>query len=348
MYDLKLSKINLKQNSEVEEVEKFLESFNLILDKDVDYTVVLRNNVDKIVATCSKAKTVFKCFAVSSDLQGEGVTSTLITDLIDRSFNEGIYHNFIFTKPQNIDIFSSLNFKLVQKVEKVALLERGIYHIETVLKDIIDKYSIDLNKKRASIVMNCNPFTKGHRYLIEKAALDFEEVLVFIVQEDKSLFPFKERYELVKKGVEDLQNVKVIPGTEYIISSATFPSYFLRKEDERLRQYTKLDASVFGKYFCRELNIRTRLLGEEPYCKVTRAYNVALKEVLKDYEVKVIELKRKEFMGEAITASKVRDYIKKDRMKELEGLVPKVTFAFLNTKRGKEIVENIKKSNSPH
>lgn len=348
MYDLKLSKINLRKEEERKEVEEFLNSFGLILDKDVDYTLVLRNNVDKIVATCSKAKNVFKCFAVSPNLQGEGVSSTLITNLIDKSFEQGIYHNFIFTKPKNIDIFSSLNFNTVTKVEEVALLERGIYDIKSTLKNIIKKYDIYVNKKRAAIVMNCNPFTKGHRYLIEKAARESEEVLVFIVEEDKSLFPFKERYGLVKKGVEDLKNVKVIPGTEYIISSATFPSYFLRKEDERLKGYTKLDANIFGEYFCKELNINKRFVGKEPYCNVTRTYNATLKEVLEHYGVEVTEIKRKEFSGEAISASKVRDFIKKDKMDELKNLIPEVTFEFLNTEKGKEIMEKIKKSNSPH
>lgn len=348
MYDLKLSKINLRKEESKKEVGEFLNNFNLILDKDVDYTLVLRNNVDKIVATCSKAKNVFKCFAVSPDLQGQGVTSTLITNLIDKCFEQGIYHNFIFTKPKNIDIFSSLNFNTIMKIDEVALLERGIYDINAKLKNIIDKYELNVNKKRASIVMNCNPFTKGHRYLIEKAAMENQEVLVFIVEEDKSLFPFKERYQLVKRAVEDLKNVKVIPATEYIISSATFPSYFLRKEDERLKVYTNLDANIFGKYFCKALNINKRYVGEEPYCNVTRAYNSTLKQVLTNYGVEVIEIKRKEFNKEAISASKVRELIRQSKIDELKNLIPEETFKFLNTEKGKEIMEKIKISSSPH
>lgn len=346
MYGFNTEWVNLKNRIEKEEVERFLEGFHLILDHDVDHTIVIREGLS-IIATCSKAKNVLKCFAVKEAYRGEGITATLISALIDKLFSQGIYHSFIFTKPSAAHVFSSLNFKLLHQNADVALLENGISDIHHALEDMKKKFELG-SAEKAALVMNCNPFTLGHRYLIEEAAKANPEVLVFIVEEDRSLFPFKTRYDLVREGVSDLKNVKVIPGGEYIISSATFPSYFLREEGERLRAYVELDASIFGKYFCKHLNITKRYVGEEPYCKVTEAYNTALKHVLPSYGVEVHEVRRKAFEDRAISASRVRDLIRAGELQSLKNLLPDVTLAFLQTSLGREIVEKIKTSHSPH
>lgn len=347
MYEYCIEEINLNDTEQKTEVERFLKSFNLILDKDVDYTIVLKSE-DKIFATCSKAENVLKCFAVSEQLRGEGFSSILINKLIDKCFEEGIYHSFIFTKPENIQIFSSLNFKLITTVDKASILEYGITDISKYFKKLTDKYNVDTKAEKTSLVMNCNPFTLGHQFLIEKASSENDEVVVFIVEEDRSLFPFEVRLKLVKEGTKHLENVKIIPGGEYIISSATFPSYFLRQEDERLTTFTELDSDIFGKYHCKALNITKRYVGDEPYCKVTACYNKILKSTLKKYNVQLVEIKRKDIAGCIVSASKVRDLIKLDNLKEVKKFVPKCTWDFLNSTQGKEIVEIIKQSSSPH
>ena len=347
MYEINVERVNLRDEYRVKEVKQFLQTFDLELDDNVDYTIVVRQN-NEIKATCSKSKNVFKCFAVSDDLRGEGVSAILMGAVSDKLFEEGIYHSFIFTKIRNIQIFESLGYKLIHEVENVALLESGIYDIKKYLEDIQVKYNIDRTTKKAALVMNCNPFTLGHKYLIEEAAEDFKEVLVFVVEEDKSSFPFNYRYAMVKEGVSHLPSVQVIRGGEYIISEATFPSYFLRKEDERLKAYTTLDASIFGRYFCKTLNITKRYIGEEPYCKVTSSYNDSLKEILPRYGVQVVEVKRKDFKGDIISASKVRKLIREGKVSEIKHIVPVSTWEFLNTKEGKEIMGKIKLSDSPH
>lgn len=348
MYDLKLQKINLKNEEEKNEVYKFLESFGLMLDKDVDYTVVFRDGNNVIKATCSKAKNIFKCFAISEDIRGENITSSLISNLVDRLFEEGIYHSFLFTKPDKVKIFTSLNFNLIYKEENAALLEYGIYNINKALDKMIAKYEIDVTTEKGALVMNCNPFTNGHRYLVEEASKKCSEVIVFVVEEDKSLFPFKDRYSMVKEGLSDFKNVKVIPGSEYIISSATFPSYFIRKEDKRLKSYENIDCNIFGEYFCKKLNIIKRFVGEEPYCNVTNTYNNTLKKVMPKYGVELMEIERKCYEGNYISASKVRELIKNNQMDQVKNIVPEVTWKFLNSNKGKEIREKIQKSNSPH
>lgn len=346
MYGLEVQRLNLNSKEDKSELERFLNKFDLGLDNDIDYSLVIKEQ-GEIKATCSKAKNILKCFAVDEALRGEGITSTLITSLIDRLFEEGIYHSFIFTKPKNISIFSSLGFKTVYQVKDVALLENGMYNINTYIEKMINKYNISINEK-ASLVMNCNPFTLGHKYLIEKASEENEEVLVFILEENKSLFPFDIRYKLVKEGTAHLKNVKVIPGGEYIISSATFPSYFLREEGEKLKAYTELDAGIFAEYFCKKLNIKTRYVGTEPYCTVTNAYNETLGETLNESGIELRVIQRKIYKEHAISASEVRDYIRQNRMHELKDILPDVTWNFLNSDDAKEIIEKIKSSNTPH
>jgi [citrate (pro-3S)-lyase] ligase len=348
MYDLKLLKVNLKSQDEKKEICKFLESFGLILDLDVDYSIVLKDLNGNIKATCSKAKNILKCFAISEDLRGENVTSSLISNLIDKLFEEGIFHCFIFTKPDKIKIFTALNFKLLYEVADAALLEYGIYNINKALKDMRNKYGINSNTSKGALVMNCNPFTKGHRYLIEEAAKSCEEVLLFIVEEDRSLFPFKDRYTIVKEGVKDLKNVIVIPGGEYIISSVTFPSYFIRREEERMKAYESIDCGIFAKYFSDKFNIIKRFVGQEPYCNVTNSYNQTLKSLLPKYGVELIEIERRQHDKYYISASIVRELIKANQLEKVKNIVPEVTWNFLNSESGKEIIERIKSSNSPH
>lgn len=345
MLDLKQEVINIKDDNEKAEVERFLNLYKLTLDKDVDYTLVLRQR-GEIVATCSKAGRVLKCFAVKEELRGEGVASLLVTSLIDVLFDQGIYHCFVFTKPESTKIFTSLNFKLLAMGEKAALLENGLYTIDRYIRSLRDKSGIIPGA--AALVMNCNPFTLGHRYLIEKAAVENSQVVVFVVEEDKSLFPFIDRIELVKQGISHLDNVLVIPGGEYIISSATFPSYFIRERGEISKAFAQIDAEIFGKYFCRELGIKRRYIGMEPYCETTNCYNEILKTTLPKYGVEVVEIPRCIEGGKPISASSVRQLIKEGKLQEAAALIPLSTLNFLNTVRGKEIMERIKSSSAPH
>jgi [citrate (pro-3S)-lyase] ligase len=344
---LNIDKINFSNLKEVEEVQEFLKRFELQYDSSVDYTIVAREGA-KVVATASKGKNIVKCFAIDNQYQGEGLSTQLLTNLINKMFDEGYFHSLIFTKLSNKELFRGMGYKEVAHTDKVILMEMGNKSIKKTLEKIIKKYDIDTNKKRAMIVMNCNPFTLGHQYLIEKVANENDEVLVFIVEEDRSSFPFKVRYELVQKGTAHLKNVKVIPGTEYIISSATFPNYFLRKEDDSLIEYTKLDASVCGEQFGKILNINRRYVGDEPFCKVTNLYNNALKEILPQYGIEVIIVPRKEIENIAVSASKVRELLKEENYEEIKKIVPPTTYEFLISPQGKEIGEKLKASNSPH
>lgn len=339
-------KINLRSKLEVKRVETFLKGFDLKYE-DVDYTLIIEED-GEIIATCSKKNNIVKCFAVSQEHQGQGISNILITDITNRLFEEGIYHNFIFTKPSNNFLFEGLGYKVIVDTDKVSLLETGNKNITSELKKLKKDYNLNDNENYVALIMNCNPFTLGHKYIVEKAAKENKNVIIFVVEEDKSSFPFKVRFKLIKEGVNEFENVIVIPGGNYIISSATFPNYFLRKDDDILKEYTKIDGNVFGKYFCKELNINKRYVGSEPYCNVTNTYNETLKKVLPKYGVEVQVVERCEIDNRAISASRVRDLLKEDKMEEVKELVSQTTYEFLKSEPGKEIIERLKGTNLPH
>jgi [citrate (pro-3S)-lyase] ligase len=346
MYNnIEITGIDLNSSNRIE-LERFLSSFNLTLDKDVQYSAVARKN-EKIVGTCSFAGKVLKCFAVSEEFQGEGIASKLITHVTNVLFDKGVFETFIFTKPKNRGIFEGASYKEVYSTEEVALLEGGMANVRKYVESMFKKSGLE-NGKKAALVMNCNPFTLGHRYLIERAAGENEEVVVFIVEENRSAFPFDVRIDLVKRGLENLKNVTVIPGGNYIISSATFPSYFLRQEDERLSAYTKLDAGIFGKYIAPVFNVTKRYVGTEPYCKVTNRYNEALESVLPSFNIEVEKIERLNTLDKAISASDVRSLIKEDKWEKIKLLTPPTTYNYLISEKAKPIIEKIKRSDSPH
>lgn len=184
-------------------------------------------------------------------------------------------------------------------------------------------------KNVGSIVMNANPFTKGHMYLIDKALDMVDYLFVFIVEEDKSEFSFDERYEIVTRNLRRFKNVCVLPSGKYIISSMTFAAYF-EKEDLQDRYVNpSYDVRLFGDVIAPALNITKRFVGSEPIDKVTRQYNLAMKMILPEYGVDVVEIPRLETDGEVISASKVRKIIGEHNYDGLEKYLTNKTLEYL-------------------
>lgn len=180
-----------------------------------------------------------------------------------------------------------------------------------------------------SIVMNCNPFTLGHRYLIEQAAKKVDFLIIFVVQEDKSFFPFEDRIDLVDKGTEDIPNVAVTESGMFIISSLTFTEYFNKAEIQDRIIDSSLDVTLFAKEIAPAMHISVRFVGEEPFDRVTRQYNDTLKTILPQYGIRLEELPRVEYEGEAISASRVRKLMEQHQWDMIKDLVPKTTFEYL-------------------
>jgi cytidyltransferase-like protein len=183
-----------------------------------------------------------------------------------------------------------------------------------------------------AIVMNCNPFTKGHRYLIEQALEMVGHLIIFVVEEDKSLFSFQERFAMVREGTRDLENVTVVPSGNFILSQLTFPEYFLKIEDEDMTDNAEYDITLFAEAIAPKLHITFRFVGEEREDEVTAAYNSAMKKILPEHGIQLVEILRKTLEGRentAISASLVRRRLEQESIEELADLLPESTVRVL-------------------
>ncbi len=180
-----------------------------------------------------------------------------------------------------------------------------------------------------AIVMNCNPFTLGHRYLVEYAAAQVVKLYVFVVEEDKSEFPFADRFELVKLGVKDIANVEVIPSGKFIISQQTFSGYFNKAQLQDVAVDSSEDVEIFATEIAPTLGITIRFAGEEPTDNVTRQYNDTMKNILPRHGIEFREIPRKTSGDEIISASTVRAALKIGDFDKIKQLVPETTYLYL-------------------
>ncbi|MDF2698792.1 MAG: citC [Haloplasmataceae bacterium] len=322
-----VEEVSIKNEKQVNYIIQFLKKFNLEYENDIDYTIAVYDK-DKLIGTASKHQNVLKCFAVNEDYQGLGIVNTLVKTIEDQMFKQGIYHFFIYTICCNKEKFQSLGYSEIISAHNITLLEHGIHQINSYLNNLKIKYNISQNPK-ACIIMNANPFTLGHRYLIERASRENDEVIVFVVSEDQSKFPFSVRFHLVSIGVKDLTNVKVIETGPYLISNATFPTYFLKQKTDVVELQTKLDCEIFLKYYKEIFNINVRYVGNEPYCEVTNTYNQVMSDLLPKNGICVKVINRIEVNKQIISASKVRENLENHNFEQLRLLVPDVTYNYL-------------------
>ena len=347
-YEFTIEKIHLSSMKEKKELEDFLSLHQLKLDQDIDLSIAIRRIQDrKIVGTASAAGKVLKDFAVLPDYQGEGLTNRLISELIHDQTERGFKNLFVFTKPENSHFFESLGFStLVSIPSEVVLLENSSTRFKSYIEDLKKKKTE--GQRIGSIVMNCNPFTLGHRYLIEKASEACDVLHLFIVWENASLFPNEVRFKLVQEGIKDLKNIILHKGEDYIISKATFPTYFIKSAEKILQTHARLDLTIFSKYIAPALGINKRFVGTEPLCPATHTYNETMKQVLPQLGIAVDEIPRIEKNNEAISASRVRELIRSNHLEKSKDLLPSSTWNYLHTVEAQPIIEKIKQTSTRH
>lgn len=196
-------------------------------------------------------------------------------------------------------------------------------------KILIEFYEQMFSVRMGAVVMNCNPFTLGHRYLIEQALTQCDYLAIFVVQEDQSVFPFEDRIHLVDLCTSDLDNVVVIPSGNFIISSLTFSEYFNKSEMQERVIDSSLDVTIFAREIAPCLHITKRFAGEEPFDAVTNQYNETMKRILPEYGIEFVEIPRKKFGEDVISASYVRTLLEKKDFESIRPLVPAPVFDYL-------------------
>lgn len=282
---------------------------------------------DQLVATGSFQANVLKYIAVAPDYHDGKLFNLIISNLINELAQQQIFHLFVFTKPRYQASFEFVGFKLLAKTDMAVLLETGVPNIADYLTQIPQSQN-QATLRVSAIVMNANPFTKGHRYLVEQAAQASDLVYVFVVKQDVSLFKTAERLQLVQAGVADLANVKVVSGEDYMVSYATFPAYFIPNTADIVRYQTTMDATLFKQQIAQPLHITTRFLGAEPFSKTTALYNQALQQILPP-EVQVKILPRLTTATKVISATQVRRAIQQNKIETIQDFVPQTTYRFI-------------------
>ena len=301
---------------------EFLQRTGLEPDLQTDSTVLIFEG-EQLIAAGSRMGNLLKCIAVDESYQGMGLTATLVTHLRQDAFAAGHKHLFLYTKPKNLLQFSSLFFYPVAQTDDVLLMENE----PTGIQNFMDMLPVSHSGGNiGGLVMNCNPFTLGHRYLIETAAKECDWVYVFILSEEQPPFPAADRLLLAQEGTRDLPNVTVLPSGPYLLSAATFPTYFLPDRESAGQIQCLLDIAVFEKYFIPKFGITTRYVGSEPLSPMTKQYNEALH---KNLSIPLREVPRKEADNSPISASKVRSLLQAGQIDAIKTLVPESTFQYL-------------------
>lgn len=348
-----ISEAPLSLNSVRRRVEAFLAANGLRLAPLDRYVVVTRDeDGDEILAGGGLDGNVIKCVAVSESARSEGLMNILVSRLIAIAREEGRDSVKAFTKPENEGIFKSLGFALIASSPNAILMENGRGGLPEYKKYLA---SLARPGRNGAIVMNANPFTKGHRYLVEQAASLVDNLYVIVVREDRSRFPYAERKAMIEAGCAGLDNVVVCEGSDYAISAATFPTYFLKKLDDATDTQIALDLDLFVNHIAKPLGVTVRFAGSEPEDALTRRYNELMAEILPGTSVAVVrqdhqpdpelvegsavrqarrpidfvEIPRLEQNGNPISATSLRRALDKGNLKEAMEYIPKSTVPYL-------------------
>ena len=325
------------------QIEMFLQTNGLRYD-DVDYyAAIVDESSDEMIAGGGLKGSVIKCVAVADGHKGEAVANVIVSHLIAKANAEGCQCVKLYTKPNNRQLFESLSFRLIAESPNAILMETGVGGIEKYSEELRVKSEelgvkseelkndesvvSNVRKPIGVIVMNANPFTLGHRFLVEQSSELVERLYVVVVREDCSMFSYNERKAMVSQGVRDIGNVVVVDGSDYAVSAATFPTYFLKQLSDATDTQIILDLDLYRRRIAPALGATIRFFGSEPTDPPTRRYNELMHQQLGEEHVH--EIQRKQQEGSAISASRVRKAMMEGCLWDAIQLVPPTTIPYI-------------------
>ncbi len=301
------------------EMQRLLRDASLRLEAPPRETIILYDE-ERAVATASRDGDVLRYIAVDACAEGEGACALMVSALTASALKDGITELMLLTKPANKGLFASLGFYPVVATEEAVLMENA--------KDGLGNYLSSLPRGEGTvgaIVMNANPFTLGHLYLCEQAAARCDFLYVFVLSEERSRFSAQDRLAMAKAATAHIPKLVVCSGSRYMISSATFPMYFIKEENRAAQVRADLDVLLFAQKIAPALGITKRFVGSEPFCPVTAQYNARLGELLPAHGIELITIPRKN----EISASAVRAYMDAGETEKARALVPPVSYGYI-------------------
>ncbi|MBR4774674.1 MAG: triphosphoribosyl-dephospho-CoA synthase [Bacteroidales bacterium] len=356
------------------EVEAFLQANGLRMEA-LDAYYAIRDSSGAIVAGAGLSGEVVKCVAVSSAVRSEGLLTPLVSRIV--SSRPGACLK-VFTKPSYQAIFESLGFHLIASAPLAVLLEngRGLEEYCSYLR------SVTVPGRTGVVVMNANPFTLGHQYLLSQALKQVDHLYVIPVLEDVSAFPYAERVSMIRAfaasaGLAAEENyfscggsknlfpsaianlthadaascpaptghLSVLEGSPYVISTATFPTYFLKDLSTAAETQMQLDLDLYKRWIAPALGVSVRFVGSEPTDALTARYNelipnavVIQRAVMPDHHrASAFHFSKNQFSpaianlthADAISASMVRAALEQGSFREASALCPSSTWPYL-------------------
>ncbi len=290
----------------------------------------------RLIACGGLESNIVKCVAIEPEFRGGSLSLTLLSEIVRLAYDRSHSHLFLYTRPENVSVFQGCGFYPLAEVPGyVTLMENTPVCIKA--------YCQRLQAQRqpgttiGAIVMNANPFTLGHQYLVRLAARQCDWLHVFVVSEDVSLISYADRHALVENGVRDIPNLTLHHGSHYMISQATFPCYFFKEQGVVGDCCTAIDLLLFRDYIAPALGISHRFVGTEPFCPTTRKYNEDMMYWLQTAPaagpaITVVEETRKARDDVPISASEVRRLLRNHDLARINFLVPRATLDLLKGK----------------
>ncbi|QMV14379.1 [citrate (pro-3S)-lyase] ligase [Vibrio spartinae] len=327
------SRVPITNRYKMGKIQTFLTRNGLDIDDDVEYFVVGKHVSGPILACGAIAGKVLKSVAIDKTHRGSGLSLTLMTELTNFAYELGRYNLFLFTKPQNFNLFRQSGFfPLAQVDDAMVLMENSPNRFQSYCQQL--KLMKVAGDRIGGMIMNANPFTLGHQYLVEKACAECDWVHLFVVREEGKDFSYLERLSMIRAGTQHLKNVTVHPGSDYMISRATFPTYFIKDQKKINYCHAALDLQLFRDGIVPALGITHRYVGTEPLCPVTNHYNESMhywlaSAVSRPNRIDIIEVPRKAIGGEPVSASRVRRLLSQQHYEQVAKLVPTTTYQIL-------------------
>lgn len=339
MSEYALTQVSLPDKRMLGQVDALLVENGITRDANLDYICAMVDEENRVIATGSCFGATLRCFAVSQQHQGEGLLNEVVSHLMEYQMARGYTHLFLYTKIKSAKFFQSLGFYEIARVDGTLVFMEN-------RRNGFPSYLSRLEKTArpgvsGAIVMNANPFTLGHQYLVETAAGRCDTLHLFLLSEDASLVPFGVRKQLVQAGTAHLKNVVLHDSGPYIISNATFPSYFLKDDSAVIQGHAKLDLAIFVR-IARALGVTVRFVGEEPTSQVTGLYNEIMAAQLPENGIDCVILPRKQALGKAISASTVRAALQAGDWQTLSQLVPQTTLDYFKSSEAEPVLKRIR------
>jgi len=328
--------VSLLTSSDRLAARRFIEAQGLAFEETFDDLVGVYEG-SALVATGARDGFILKMLAIERAEQGGGLLGELVTELMRLGRAAGHETFWVFTRPEHALSFEQLNFRLLVTDGPVALLEFG---------GGLDRYlsrHAELRRpgRNGAVVANANPFTLGHLHLVETAARAVDTLYLFVVREDRSVFPFDVRLRLATESTRHVPNVLVLDTSRYAVSAGTFPSYFLKRVDEVARAQMQVDARLFAAHLAPAFGVVRRYVGSEPYCPTTAAYNEAMARVLPEHGIELVAIPRIAGEDGFISATRVRAALARGDLGAAARMVPPATAAFLRSSEGLEVAARL-------